>query len=165
MPDDKERPPVPHYLPSWEGTTNPLAEKYPLQLLVPHARYSFHTHAENASFIRWIPYHRGYKNGYNYWLLHIHQSDAEPRGIKDGDLVRAYNDRGAVILIARATEKIVPGTVYSRTAGGYDPVEPGKIGSLDRGGAVNLLMSSRLQAPNAPGQVNQCLVEIEKWEG
>jgi len=33
FPDDEERPPMPHYIPSWEGLTSELARKYPLQLL------------------------------------------------------------------------------------------------------------------------------------
>jgi len=165
LPEDRERPPIPHFIPSWEGSTSPLVEKYPLQLLVPHARYSFHTQGENVSWIRAIPLHRVHKDNYNYWPIQIHPSDAEPRGIRNGDLVRAYNDRGAVILIARVTERVRPGTLHSVTAGGYDPVEPGKVGSLDRGGAVNLLMPARMMSANAPGQVTQGLVQIEKWEG
>ena len=79
--------------------------------------------------------------------------------------MKAYNDRAAVILIARVTQKIRPGVVFSATAGGYDPVEPGKLGSIDRGGAVNLLMPARIMSKNAPGQVTQGLIQIEKYEG
>jgi trimethylamine-N-oxide reductase (cytochrome c) len=163
FPEDPERPPVPHHIPSWEGPDSSIAEKYPLQMITPHARYSFHTQHEMVSWIRSIPLHRVHKNGYDYWPVQIHPSDASPRGIEEGDLVRAYNDRGAVLLVARITEKVRPGTVHSVTAGTYDPVEPGKVGSLDRGGAVNLLMPSRLMSSNAPGQVTQGLVQIEKW--
>jgi anaerobic selenocysteine-containing dehydrogenase len=164
FPEDPERPVVPHHIPSWEGKTSPLAERYPLQLITPHARYSFHTQHENVSWIRSIPLHRVHKEKYDYWPVQMHPCDAASRGIENGDLVKAYNDRGAVVLIARITEKVRPGTVHSVTAGGYDPIEPGEIGSLDRGGAVNLLMPSRLMSSNAPGQVTQCLVQIEKWE-
>ena len=132
--------------------------------MVSHVRYSFHTQGENVSWIRAIPLQRVYKDGYNYWPIQIHLSDARPRGIQDNDLVKVYNDRATVILIAKVTEKVRPGTVHSVTAGGYDPVEPGKVGSIDRGGAVNLLMPSRIMSANAPGQVTQGLVQIEKWE-
>lgn len=165
LPEDKERPPVPCFAPSWEGHMSPLAEKYPLLLIAPHARYSFHTQGENTSWIRSIPLHRVHKNGYDYWPIQIHSSDAKPRGIRNGDLVKAYNDRAAVILIARVTQKIRPGAVFSATAGGYDPIEPGKLGSIDRGGAVNLLMPARIMSKNAPGQVTQGLIQIEKYEG
>ena len=43
----------------------------------------------------------------------------------------------------------------------YDPLEPGKAGSIDRGGCVNLLTPSRMVSKNAPGEAkNSCLVEI-----
>jgi len=165
LPDDQERPPLPHYIPSWEGHTSSLTEKYPLLLVSPHARYTFHTQGENVSWLRSIPLHRVHKDGYDYWPVQIHPSDAQPRGIQNGDLVKAYNDRATVILIAVVTEKIKPGSVLSVTAGGYDPIEPGRVGSVDKGGAVNLLMPSRIISTNAPGQVTQALVQIEKWEG
>ena len=43
---DPERPVMgPQYIPSWEGhRTTELLSKYPLQLIMPHPRYSFHTH-------------------------------------------------------------------------------------------------------------------------
>jgi len=40
-PDDKERPPMPHYIESWEGHKSKLYKKYPLQLISPHPRFSF----------------------------------------------------------------------------------------------------------------------------
>ena len=77
-----------------------------------------------------------------------------------------YNDRGAVLGIAIITERCRPGTVQSFQAGAkYDPLEPGKPGSIDKGGCVNLLTPSRMVSKNAPGMANNsCLVEIMKWE-
>lgn len=166
LPDDKERPPVPHHVPSWEGhTTSSLIGKYPLQLIVPHAKFSFHTQGDQeGSWIREIHLHRVLKDGYQYWPIQIHPTDASARGINNGDIVKAYNDRASVLLIAKVTEMIRPGTVHARTAGEYDPVEPGNPHSLDRGGAVNLLVSSRFMSKNVPALVNQCLVEVEKWQ-
>jgi trimethylamine-N-oxide reductase (cytochrome c) len=47
----------------------------------------------------------------------------------------------------------------------YDPLLPGKSGSIDKGGCVNLLTSARLMSKNAPGMApNSCLVEISKWQ-
>lgn len=165
FPDDKERPPVPHYIASWEGHTSSLVSRYPLQLITPHARYSYHTHGDQVSWIREIHLHRVFKDGYHYWPIQIHPADANARDIDDGDIVRAYNDRAAVLLVAKVTELIRPGTVLSCTAGWYEPTEPGDPNSLDRGGAVNLLVSSRFMSSHAPGQVSHCLIEIEKWGG
>ena len=42
--DNPERPPLNRYIPSWEGLRNTeLAERYPLQMIATHSRYSFHT--------------------------------------------------------------------------------------------------------------------------
>ena len=92
--------------------------------------------------------------------------DAAERGIKDGDIIKMHNDRGAVLGIALVTDRLRPGVLHSYQASGiYDPLEPGKAGSTDRGGCVNLLTPSKMVSQNVPGQAsNSCLVEITKWE-
>ncbi len=167
FPDDEERPPMPRYIPSWEGHTSELAKKYPLQLISPHARFSYHTHHEAHCAWLWdIPANRIVKDGYPYHTTRIHPKDASARDINDGDIIKLYNDRGAVLGIAQVTERIRPGVIHSYQASGiYDPLEPGKAYSVDRGGCVNLLTPSRMVSKNAPGQApNSCLVEISKWE-
>ncbi len=167
-PDDEERPPMARYIPSWEGhATAGLVEKYPLQMISPHPRFSYHTHNDNKSF--WlddIPQHRVKKDGYAWWPVRINTGDAEARGIREGDIVRVFNERGTVLCIAHVTERVRPGTVHSYEASAkYDPLEPGTPGSPDRGGCVNILTPSRLVSKNAPGEANNsCLVEVAKWE-
>jgi trimethylamine-N-oxide reductase (cytochrome c) len=43
--EDAERPPMgPQYIASWEGhRTTELYSKFPLQMVSPHPRFSFHT--------------------------------------------------------------------------------------------------------------------------
>lgn len=168
MPDDDERPPMARYIPSWEGYQSELAKKYPLQLISPHPRYSYHTHHdEHVQWIGDIPGHRILKDGYYWQTVRIHPSDAEARGIKDRDTVRLYNDRGSVLGVAQVTERVKPGVVHSYcSASKYDPLEPGKPYSTDKGGCVNLLTSARNMSKNVPGMApNSCLIEIERWEG
>ena len=158
---------MPHYIHSWEGPASPLAKKYPLQLLSPHPRYSFHTHYDtHSSWLEDIPGHRTIIDGYAYWTVRIHPSDAETRGISNGDIVRLYNDRGSVLGAAFITERVKPGVVHSYCSSiKYDPLEPGKPYSTDKGGCVNMLTSARMLSKNAPGMApNSCLIEIEKWE-
>ncbi len=46
--DDPERPIMTKYIPSWEGHhTKELFEKYPLHLISPHPRYTFHTQSDH----------------------------------------------------------------------------------------------------------------------
>jgi len=167
-PNDAERPPVPRYIPSWEGHhTKELYNKYPLQLISPHPKYSFHTQYDRKeSWINEIPEHRLKKeDGYYYWVIRINPIDAKKRGIKDGNLVKAYNNRGTVILAAQVTNRVPPGVVHSwESCADYEALgEPGY--SPDRGGNVNLLTPHRFISKNACGMApNSCLVELEKWK-
>lgn len=166
-PDDEERPPIPRYIPSWEGYDSELAKKYPLQLIIPHVRFSFHTHYDNhTAWLNDIPAHRVTRDGYSWWVIRIHPEDAQVRGIKDRDIIKMYNDRGAILGVAHITERVRPGVVHTYGCSAkYDPLEPGKPGSIDRGGCANLLTPSRMLSKNAPGMApNSCLIEIAKWE-
>ncbi len=167
LPDDDERPPLPRYIPSWEGHTSELAEKYPLQLISPHPRFSFHTqHDNHVPWLSEIPGHRVIKDGYAWQVVRLHPVDAEARAIRHGDIIKLYNDRASVLGIAQITERMRPGVVHScEGSSRYDPLEPGKAGSTDRGGCVNLLTPSRMLSKNVAGMApNSCLIEIEKWE-
>jgi len=165
--NDEERPPMPRYIPSWEGHTVELTKTYPLQLITPHPKHSFHTHNDNKTlWIDRISQHRVHKDGYAWWPVRISPEDAAKRGIQEGDIVKVYNDRAAVLCLAHVTERIRPGTAHSYEGGAkYDPLQPGVAGSIDRGGCMNLLTSGRLLSKNVPGMAsNSCLVEICKWE-
>jgi trimethylamine-N-oxide reductase (cytochrome c) len=165
---DPERPPVNKYIPSWEGRgTAALFAKYPLQLLTPHPRYSFHTKGDGKdSVLNDIVDHRVLIDGYHYWVARINPADAEARGIKHHDLIRLYNDRGSVICAARVTARIMAGVVHSaESSAEYDPIgEPGQ--SPDRGGCVNILTPKRHMTEKTTGSApNSCLIEMEKWAG
>jgi anaerobic selenocysteine-containing dehydrogenase len=167
-PNDKERPVVSRHIDSWEGHhTRALYKKYPLQLISPHPAYSFHTHYDDKGcFVNEIPEHRVKEaDGHYYWVIRINPVDAEKRGIKEKDIVKAYNDRGAVLLAAQVTGRVPVGVVHSyESCSIYEPIgEPGK--SPDKGGCINLLTPHRYMSKNACGQApNSCLIEVEKWK-
>ncbi|MGD0917159.1 MAG: molybdopterin-dependent oxidoreductase [Thermodesulfobacteriota bacterium] len=166
-PNDPERPTITKYIPSWEGIhTKELYQKYPLQLITPHSRYSFHTHSDGKdSFINDIKDHRSLIEGYYYWIIRLNPEDAAVRGIRDGDLVKVFNDRGAVICAAQATRRVRPGVAHSYASSAkYEPIgEPGY--SPDRAGCMNLLTSSRnIIARSHSHAANSCLIQIEKWK-
>ncbi|MGA2109806.1 MAG: molybdopterin-dependent oxidoreductase [Syntrophorhabdales bacterium] len=165
-PDDPERPVMTKYIPAWEGHhTKELFDRYPLQLITPHPRFSFHTMGDGKqSWLNEIGDHRVCVDGYYYWIVRINSKDANARGIEEGDLVKVFNDRGVVVCAARITERVRPGTVHSYEGSAvYDPMgEPGS--SPDRGGCVNILTPSRpiIQKSHSIA-ANSCLVEVEKW--
>ena len=142
-----ERPPIVKYEPSWEGPhSGEMFERYPLQMLTPHSKYSFHTQGDGKdSFLLNIEDHRVNVEGYYYWIMRLNAEDAAERGIKKHDLVKVYNDRGAVICAALPTQRLPRGVCHGyESSAVYDPMgEPGK--SVDRGGCLNLLTPERTQ--------------------
>ena len=167
--ENEERPLIPKYQPSWEGHhSSELYEKYPFQMISPHPRFSFHTMGDRKdSFLNDIKDHRILKeDGYYYWIIRINAKDAERLGIGQNDLVKVYNDRGAVLCAAQVTERVPPGTVHSyESCADYEPEgPPGE--SMDRSGCINILTPSRYISKNACGMApNSCLVQIERYGG
>ena len=102
-PDNPERPVVNRYIPSWEGPRQRrgLFQRFPLQMIATHSRYSFHTHCDGKdSAINDIDDHRVRVDGHDFWVLRMNDDDARERGIRHHDLVKVCNDRGAVICAA-----------------------------------------------------------------
>jgi anaerobic selenocysteine-containing dehydrogenase len=166
---DPERPVMgPQYIESWEGHhTAGLYSKYPLQMVSPHPRYSFHTMGDaKDSWTEEVKDNRVLKDdGRYYWIMRVNSQDAGARAITDGDLIRAFNDRGSVILAAQVTERVPPGTVHSyESCADYQALgEPGH--SPDISGCVNILTPKRYITPTSTGMANNsCLVQVEKWE-
>jgi trimethylamine-N-oxide reductase (cytochrome c) len=158
---------VPHYIPSWEGHRSKEAARFPLQLLTPHSRFSFHTHYDkHASWLDEIPGHRIQKDGYAWWPIRINPGDAAARGIHHHSIVKVFNDRGTVLCIAVVSERARPGVVQSYSCSAkYDLLEPGNPDSPDRGGCVAVLTPGRMVSRNAAGMaVLSCLVDVARWE-
>ncbi|MCL2110821.1 MAG: molybdopterin-dependent oxidoreductase [Clostridiales bacterium] len=164
---DETRPPLTQYIKPWTGWHYEDTGKYPLSVLSPHPRFSFHTMGDGKdAFMNDIKDHRVTVNGHDYWIVRINTKDANARGIKEGDVVKAYNDRGAVLLAAQLTERVPAGTVHSyESSAEYQPIgKPGE--SPDAGGCVNILSSSKFIGKHTSGLATEHFrVEIEKWEG
>jgi len=165
-PDDQERGPIPRYQDSWEGHKSELYKKYPFHLISPHPRHGFHTHYD--AHVQWlweIPEHRVIVDGNPYIVVRIHPENARAKGIEEGDIVKLFNDRGAVLGVAHLTERVRLNVIHCFTSSGiYRPLEPGEP-STDKGGCVNILTPSRFMSRNVAGMAqNSCLVDIVKWE-
>jgi len=166
-PHDKERMPICTYIHSWEGIGSEKYEKYKLQFISPHSKYSFHTMGDGKdSVINDIEQHRMLIDGYRYWIFRMNPGDAAERGLRRGDIVEVYNDRGSVLCGLEVTDRLPAGVVHSyESCADYKPVGvPGESAELC--GCVNILTPSRFITKNAHGlAVNSCLVEVRKWEG
>src|SRR5262249_15977532 len=80
-----------------------------------------------------------------------------------GDVVRVFNDRGAILAGAVLTEAVRPGVVQIATGAWYDPQDPGEIGSLEKHGNPNVLTPDRGTSRLAQGPSAQsALVQVEK---
>ncbi|MEJ0069004.1 MAG: molybdopterin dinucleotide binding domain-containing protein [Pseudomonadota bacterium] len=88
------------------------------------------------------------------------------RNIKDGDVVRVFNDRGSVLAGAIISTAIRREVVQLAVGATFDPEMPGVPGTLDKHGNANVLTldkgtSKLAQAPSA----HTTLVEVEKFTG
>ena len=164
FPDDPERPPVPHWIEKGESHDERLsserAKTYPLLIMSNHGRWRVHSQHDDITWLREISTCkiRG-KDGYQYEPLWINPQDAAKRGIKSGDVVKVFNERGAVMAGALVHERIMPGVIYMDHGARYDPVVPGE---LDRGGAINTITPRNTTSKNATGMVvSGFLVEVQ----
>lgn len=96
--------------------------------------------------------------------LRMNPSDAAARGVRTGQVVRVFNERGACLAGVETTDQVMPGVVQLSVGAWYDPLQPGATGSLDKHGNPNVLTrdagtSGLAQGPSAMS----CLVEVEPW--
>ncbi|KJY74700.1 molybdopterin guanine dinucleotide-containing S/N-oxide reductase [Vibrio nigripulchritudo] len=147
-------PPHPTWLEPTEYTGN--AKSGELQLVTAHAAHRLHSQFNYAAI------RKDYAIA-NREPISIHTEDAKARGIKQGDLVRAFNDRGQVLVGALVTDGIKQGSVCIHEGGWLDLDH--KSG-LCKNGCANALTLDIPTSRLANGcAANSSLVRIEKYEG
>jgi trimethylamine-N-oxide reductase (cytochrome c) len=156
-------PAVPHFIPEVEGRTSALFSKYPLQLNLKHPKFRFHGKWDDVTWFNEIYKIKG-PDGYDYEPICLFPTDAAKRGLKAGDIVRVFNDRGQVLGGVVITNRTVEGVVWMAYGSWPDPLEP-KPGAIDRHGNANYLTSWRAISPShhqGGPACNSVLVEVEK---
>jgi biotin/methionine sulfoxide reductase len=149
----------PTWLPPIDGVGSPRMAHLPLQLIANQPATRLHSQLDFGATSQ------GSKIG-GREPVRLNPQDAVPRGIREGDIVRLHNDRGACLAGAVLSESVRPGVVQIATGAWYDPENPAAETPLCIHGNPNVLCrdagTSRL-AQGCTGQLT--LVEIERFDG
>lgn len=147
---DESISPLPQYVPTFEGWDSPMRARFPLQMAGFHYKARTHSSYGNIDVLQAAC-------PQEIW---INPLDAETRGIRNGDRVRVFNDRGEVRIDAKVTPRILPGvTAISQGAWHQADMAGDKV---DHGGCINTLTTQR-PSPLAKGNPQHTnLIQIEK---
>ena len=137
--------PLPFFNPPAEAADAVLAARFPLAFLSPPAR-----HFLNSSFANLARFRDFEREPH----LDMHAQDAAVRGIRDGDRVRVFNDRGGYTLKARVNGKPRPGVVVA-------PSVWWKKHARD-GGNANNVTSQRTSDLGGGATFYDCRVQVER---
>ncbi len=142
-------PTLPMWIEPWESLNSPKTRKYPFHLISPHPRWRTHSIFNNCTWLR---------ETYEQEVT-INAADAGRLGIKTGDTVEVWNDRGRVVVPAYVTERVMPGVAVLHEGAWMDLDEQG----VDRAGNPDFLT---LDEPSPAGAFayNTVLANIAKTE-
>lgn len=87
------------------------AARWPLHLLSSQPRARLHSQYDHGSVSRATKI----QGREPLWM---HPSDAQARDIREGSVVKVYNDRGAILAGVHLSEQILPGVVQMSTGAG-----------------------------------------------
>jgi anaerobic dimethyl sulfoxide reductase subunit A len=151
LPNDwRDLPPIPAYQPMYRGMDHSDVRRFPLFLLSAYPRYRNHTTFWN------VPTLRGDCYRHAAWM---NVADAQARGVKDGDMVRVYNDKGVAVIPAYVTSRVMPGIVVIHHGGNYEPDKEG----VDWGCTPNIFFTDPESPVTAPPVSN--LIQVERFVG
>ncbi len=98
--------PVVAYTPPEESRHGAKANGFPLELLARKPDNHLNSTFANLPSVRELELLMG--------VLEMHATDAKARNIRDGDQVRAFNQRGEAVMKARVNGSVAPGVVATR---------------------------------------------------
>ncbi|MGA9566396.1 MAG: molybdopterin-dependent oxidoreductase [Candidatus Korobacteraceae bacterium] len=136
--------PVAEFIPPEESRHTATARRYPLELLARKADNFL-----NSTFVN-LP---GLQKMERQNELEMSRTDAESRGIRDGDRVRVFNERGEIVLTARVDGAVAGGVVGAKL--GWAKLSEGGIN-------INVLTSARLADLGGGATFYATLVEVER---
>ena len=142
-------PSIPKWIEPWESLNSPKTKKWPFHLISPHPRWRTHSIFNNCAWLR---------ETYEQEVT-INAADARKLGIKMGDVVELWNDRGKVVVPVYVTERCMPGVLVLHEGVWMDLDKNG----VDRAGNPDFLT---LDAPSPAGAFayNTVLCNIKKTD-
>ena len=152
-----EVPGHPAWIEPHEWLGSPLAARFPLHMVSPQPRDKLHAQMDGSR-------QSGRAKVAGRGELLMHPADAGSRGLRDGSVVRVFNDRGETLAGLRITGDIMPGVVSLPTGTWFDPAAHGE--RLDKHGNPNAVTrdvgTSRLGQGCA---AQSCLVDVAALAG
>ena len=139
----------------WLGKKN---KKFPLHLISNQPKNKLHSQMDHGN------YSKSFKIK-DREPVEINPIDAKSRNLKNGDIVKLFNDRGACLAGVIIDEKVMPGVVQISTGAWYDPENPEKNNSICKHGNPNVLTRDKGTSKLGQGPIaHSCLIEMEKYK-
>jgi anaerobic dimethyl sulfoxide reductase subunit A len=122
---------------------------YPFHMITPHPRWRTHSIFNNIAWLR---------ETFEQEIT-VNASDAKKLGIKNGDTVEVWNERGRTVTPVYVTERVMPGVVVLHEGPWLDMDDKG----IDRSGNPDVLT---LDQPSPAGAFayNTILVNLKKTD-
>lgn len=122
------------------------AKKWPLRLLTAPGYFQAHTAFSGVGFLR-------KREGMPFCILH--PEDAAKRGLKDGDQVRVFNDRGEIGLVLKVADEVQPGVL----------LVPGQRPTSEAvSGTINMLCSDRYTDMGEGATYQSTWLDVGPWK-
>jgi biotin/methionine sulfoxide reductase len=154
--DYADCPPHPAWIPPAEWLGSAAAQRWPIHLVTHQPASRLHAQMDPG------PVSRRQKVA-GREPVRINPQDAARRGIRNGDIVRLFNPRGACLAGAVVDADVMPGVVVMATGAWFDPADA--AGEPERHGNPNVLTLDIGTSPLAQAtSALTALVEIERWD-
>jgi len=140
----------------WLGKKN---KTFPLHLISNQPKNKLHSQMDHGK------YSKSFKIK-DREPIEINPNDAKKRGLKNGDVVKLFNDRGSCLAGVIIDKKVMEGVVQISTGAWYDPENPNKPNSICKHGNPNVLTPDKGTSRLGQGPIaHSCLIEMEKFNG
>ena len=148
--------------PSWlepsEWLGSATATKFPLHLLSNQPATKLHSQLDPSSLSR------GAKIA-GREALEMNEREATTRGLRNGDVVVVFNDRGSFLAGLRIVDHLRDGVAQIATGAWFDPLIPGEPGCLEKHGNPNVVTSDRGTSRLGQSPAAQtALVEVRRYD-